>query len=364
MSAKCIANLLGAVFLASQLVPGPLAAQDDSVTERAFELLGFEDQEGFTQDPERIEAGLALLQDAAAAGEPVAQNALGMVYVNGLFGLDADIERAISLYEDAMDSEIVGDVATLNWALTSYAIGNLEPAVERLEAIYESDSELAPAAAATLAQAYAFGEGAPENLSRAGALYEVAVEWNPNDSQSHYMLGRGYESGFFDGGVQPERALSHYLSAAELGDPRAAWKVGMAHLQGQPGFEGGSTEAYIWVRRSAEGGWTDGMISTAVMLATGDGTQQDADEAAYWYTEAATRGSAHAMRGLGAMHYFGELDMSDPTLGLALLELGAEGGDEIALSILDSIQDQIRNFDRPQVDRVKAEWMQRVDAGG
>ncbi|MGW8370257.1 MAG: tetratricopeptide repeat protein [Gammaproteobacteria bacterium] len=362
MSAQRLASLLGAALLTGQFVGAPLAAQEDSATERAFELLGFENGDGLTEDPERIAEGLSLLQEAAAAGEPVAQNALGMAYVNGLFGLDVDFERAISLYEEAMDSEVIGDIAALNWALTSYAVGNTEPAVERLEAIYESGSELAPAAAATLAEAYAFGAGVPEDLSRAGVLYEAAVEWNPSDSQSHYMLGRGYEAGFFDGQVQPDRALSHYLSAAELGDPRAAWKVGMAHLQGHPDFGGGSAEAYTWVRRSAEGGWVDGMISTAVMLATGDGTERDADEAAYWYTEAVLLGSAHAMRGLGAMHLNGELEMSDPTLGLALLELGAEGGDEMALAILDSIRDQTRNFERADVDRIKADWLQRVDS--
>jgi TPR repeat protein len=285
-----------------------------------------------------------------------------MAYANGFFGLEVDIDRALALYEQAMESDVASDIASLNWALTNYSLGNAEVAVEILDEIYTTDPVLAPPIAATLAEAYAFGNGVEADYSRAGTLYEAAVEWNPDDSQAHYMLGRGYESGFFDGGIQPDRALSHYLSAAELGDPRAAWKVGMAHLQGHPDFSGGSAAAYSWVRRSAEGGSVDGMISTAVMLATGDGTDRDAEEAGYWYMQAATLGSAHAMRGLGAMHYNGELDMSDRTLGLALIELGAEGGDEIALSILDSIQDQIRNIERSEVDRAKADWIKRVNS--
>jgi TPR repeat protein len=362
LPAKRLSCVLGTILMACQVVPTLVAAQDETMAERAFRLLGLEDGIAPTEDPGRIAEGLPLLREAAAAGEPLSQNALGMAYANGFFGLEVNIDRALALYKQAMDSEVAGTIASLNWALTNYAIGNEEVAIEILDEIYATDPTLAPPIAATLAEAYAFGNGVAADYSRAGALYEAAVEWNPDDRQSHYMLGRGYESGFFDGGIQPDRALSHYRSAAELGDPRAAWKIGMAHLQGHPDFAGGSAAAYSWVRRSAEGGWVDGMISTAVMLATGEGTDRDAEEAAYWYREAAILGSAHAMRGLGAMHYNGELDMSDRTLGLALLELGAEGGDEIALSILDSIQSQIQDLERSEVDRAKADWTQRINS--
>ncbi|MDX1561904.1 MAG: tetratricopeptide repeat protein [Gammaproteobacteria bacterium] len=361
MKAKYPSRLVAiAAVVVCQLVAAPLAAQDATPTERAFELLGLEGG-GLTEDPARIAEGLSLLQAAAESGDGVAQNTLGMVYTNGLYGIEVDVDRALELYAAAMDSDVVGNIAALNWALTSYSVGNTEAAVERLEALYALDWELAPAAAATLANAYAFGQGAMEDLSRAGELYEVAVEWNPNDSQAHYMLGRGYETGFFGSGVQESRAYTHYLAAAELGDPRAAWKVGMAHLEGLPDFDGGSEQAYRWVRQSAEAGWIDGMISTAVMLATGDGTGQDVNEAAYWYTEAALQGSAHAMRGLGAMLYNGELGERDPLLGLALLELGAQGGDEFAGVILDSINEQTRGVDRGEIERAKAEWRQRLE---
>jgi TPR repeat protein len=103
------------------------------------------------------------------------------------------------------------------------------------------------------------------------------------------------------------------------------------------------------------------MISTAVMLATGDGVDQDVGAAADWYATAAARGSAHAMRGLGAMHFFEDLGRdSDRNLGLALLELGEEGGDEMASSLLDAAQSDSRRIDRDEVDRLKAEWRERV----
>jgi len=360
-----IVSCLYAALVVTALAPAsPATAQNDPIVDqvnRAFELLGFDDGGPPTTDPARIAEGLPLLEAAAAAGEGVAQNALGMAYANGLFGLELDSDKALTLYADAMDSDIVGQVAALNWALTQFAVGDPAIAVPRLEEIYASETEVALGAASTLAQAYAFGTGVAVDLLRAGPLYEAAVQFNPRDSQSHYMLGRGYEAGFFEGGVQPERALMHYQSAADLGDPRGAWKVGMAHLDGAPGFEGGSAEAYAWVLRSAEGGWVQGMISTAVMLATGEGVNQDTGAAAGWYAKAATEGSAHAMRGLGAMHFFEELGRdSDPNLGLALLELSAEGGDEMAPSLLDAAAGERRRVDRDEVERLKAEWREQV----
>lgn len=360
-------RIVAAFLISVLLAVSPAAAQDESTAEqveRAFALLGLEGAAVVpTTDPARIAEGLQLLEAAAAAGEGVAQNALGMAYANGLYGLEVDVVRAIALYEDAMDSEIVGTIARLNWGITQYVLGNAALAVPRLEEVHASDSEAAPAAAATLAEAYALGRGVDADYLRAGALYEEAVAFNPNDLQSHYMLGRGYEAGFFEGGVQSERALAHYQAAADLGDPRSAWKVGMAHLDGEPGFAGGSVEAYAWVRRSAEGGHIQGMLSTAVMLATGDGVEKDPDDAASWYMQAAIEGSAHAMRGLGAMHYFDELGReSDRNLGRALLELGAEGGDETAKQILDSIEGDGGRIDREAVERFKAEWREKAAA--
>lgn len=365
MPIRSVVSVAAFVVALSCLTCAPATAEEtpEELAKRAFSILGLENLEGgLTTDPSRIAEGLPLLRQAAEAGDGLSQNALGMAYANGLFGLEVDMDKAIALYEDAMDHEVAGPVARLNWALTQFYVGDAKLAVARLEEIHASGSELAPATAATLATAYAFGEGVAEDLPRAGALYLEAVQYDPSDSQSHYMLGRGYEAGFFDGG-SPALALEHYLAAAELGDPRAAWKIGMAHLQGARGFDGGSAEAYAWVRRSAEGGWIDGMISTAVMLATGDGVARDPIAAAAWYTKAATRGSAHAMRGLGAMHYFRELSDGDKALGLALIELGAERGDESARSILAGIESDARRIDRDEVERFKVEWRRRVAAG-
>ncbi len=357
--------LPAAACLAALAAPSALA-QDDAIAsvrvEEAFGLLGLDSPEGSTEDPARIARGLALLEDAAEAGDAMALNTLGVLHANGAFGLEPDAERALALYEAAMASgeERPALTASLNWAVLQLDTDEAARAAALLERVYASDTDVAPLAAAHLARAYAFGLGVEADLPRAGDLYEEAVAVDPGDVLAHYMLARGYESGWFDAGVQPKRALAHFQIAADLGEPRSAWKIGIAHLQGRGGFARDSQEAYAWFVRASEGGAIDGMISRAVMLATGDGVAQDPEAAAYWYGEAAALGSAHAMRGLGAMHVFGELEPANRAMGWALLELAAEGGDENAVAILEQVAPRFDEDERRRVDLHKAEWRLRA----
>src|SRR5690606_34506909 len=112
-----------------------------------------------------------------------------------------------------------------------------------------------------------------------------------------------------------------------------------------------------YVRASAEGGFVDGMISMAVMLARGEGGPVDAAQARGWYRRAAETGSPHALRGLGAMLLVGEGGPADPVIGAAYLELAAKGGDELAPRLQQALADVIGAQDPAAVEAAKGRWI-------
>ena len=112
------------------------------------------------------------------------------------------------------------------------------------------------------------------------------------------------------------------------------------HLSGR-GTEANEVEAYRFMILSSEAGYDNGMISRAVMLATGQGTPLDAAQARVWYEQAAQLGNAHALRGLGIMYLYGEGGEPDIAIGVALLQLAREGGDSIADQTLTDVGPQL-----------------------
>jgi len=330
---------------------------------RAHQILGLDDDHDPPDDPEEIAEGMALLRVAADAGDSAAQNTLGAILSGGIFDVEIDVDAALVLYEAAMESgnERIALFAGVNWAVIMQGRGERLPeAFARLSEAFDSDELDVVVAAKPLADALAFGWGTRTNLDLARDLYEAALVGDPDNAGAHWMLARGYRNGWFETGQDNQLAYTHYRAAAELDIADAAWSVGMAHLEGWGGVEQNDEEAYAWVARAADGGSVRGMVSRAVMLATAEGVARDPAAAALWYEQAARLGNAHAMRGLGAMHATGEVANSDLMLGLALLELGAEGGDGNAVRILTLHKDSLR-ASREEIDAAKRRWLQGAE---
>ena len=83
-----------------------------------------------------------------------------------------------------------------------------------------------PDAQFNLAQAYRLGRGVPVNKSEAEKLYRSAAE------KGHVGAADTYGLLLFQDGRR-EQALPFVLAAAERGDPRAQYLLGIAHFNGQ-----------------------------------------------------------------------------------------------------------------------------------
>ncbi len=77
-----------------------------------------------------------------------------------------------------------------------------------------------------LAQAYKLGQGIPQDRARAEQLYAAAA------AQGHLQASDMYGLILFDKGER-QRALPYIRAAADRGDPRAQYLLGVAHFNGE-----------------------------------------------------------------------------------------------------------------------------------
>ena len=327
---------LGSPVLA-QIIPMTAGEEaDEAEFDAAMSLL--------ETDPE---AGLARIRSLADAGSPWALTALGAILVQGP---DADPVEAEQAWRRAIALD--QDAARLNLAthiLVGSIKGDYAEAVSLLQAI--TDEAITPYVSYPLGRAYLFGHGVPQDMARGSTLMIEAAAAAPENLDARFLAGRALMNGW---GIpaDPAAAREHLRYAADRGDDRAQWNLGMLLLEGQGGAAD-PVEARRYVQMSAESGYYQGQISMAVMLALGQGGPVDAPAARDWYGRAAMQGSAHAMRGLGMMLITGEGGAADPVTGWALLELAAEAGEEPAAKLMDLLLEQGFKPDLPAVGEAR-----------
>lgn len=205
------------------------------------------------------------------------------------------------------------------------------------------------------------GAGGPADAAEGRRLLlEAASEGSVGANMTLGAAHRGGTGGF---PRDPALAFSYMSRAAGLATGSSAgrlyWELGMMHLRGI-GTPANPQESYRWVARAAEAGEVRGMISRAVMLATGEGVPEDDAAARQWYERASRLDDpllAHALRGLGGMLVIGEGGPADVPRGIAYLRIAEGGGDELARVGLQ----RFANLITPEVDRdaarIAAEWL-------
>jgi len=135
-------------------------------------------------------------------------------------------------------------------------------------------------------------------------------------------------------------------NAASEGHPVARYQLGLQALE-----SGDAETAAILLRRAAEQGVPAAQYRYAKLLETGEGVEQDLEDARRWTERAANAGHRRAMHNLGVMYYYGTgvaenietaarwfqeaalLGLRDSQFNLALLY---ESGDGVPLSLPDA----------------------------
>ncbi len=282
-------------------------------------------------------AAKAMLEKAHEGGHDTA-NSILMLYYQGDFGHEPDLEALETLLFTS--SERGSAIAKLNYAyryVESEDTVKSDRALQYLKDATQNKVVRETAYPFLIEILYGMNSDVQENLPLARkTTLDCAKLW-PEEAYCHYVLARDFANGW-GGDADLSKSDVHFRKAAEAGDARAQWQVGMHYLNGDR-VEKNEKTAFAWVEKSAEQDYLNGLISFAVMNALGQGTEKNPDLSFKAYEAAAKLGSGHALRALGAMYCAGEAPKTDRGLCAAALILAYEFEDDQAAALLNRFFD-------------------------
>jgi uncharacterized protein len=321
-----------AAAIAAAVAGGPAwASSTDDMVDRGYALIA--------ADPD---AALRLFETAAGSGSGKALNALGNFW-NGDAPVRRDEAKARGFYRRAESAGYTA--ATLNLGrLDWYSDDDAKQAAgcDRMQAVIDSKTaarDKRAVARALLGQCHVYGIGRPKGLVKGLSLMEQADAEGEIDGEALRLLGHSWLAGWGGRAEDSARALAYYRRAAE-----------------RDGAQIDLVDGRALIRKSAEAGYVPAQVSLGVVLATGDGGEENDEEARLWYLSAAEQGSAHAMRALGAMLIQGEGGAVDTVSGVALLELAQGAGDEAAAELIGQARETTVP-ERLRIERLKSRWL-------
>jgi hypothetical protein len=130
-------------------------------------------------------------------------------------------------------------------------------------------------------------------------------------------------------------ALSLFEQAGELGHGRAAFRAAYALDMGQRGVLADPVRAAHWYRRAAESGESKAAYSLGLCYAKGVGVNKDEAIAAKWFARAADAGYERALYNLGYCYERGAGVQRDSEKAVQLYKRAAELGSEMAIKRLE-----------------------------
>ncbi|WP_332690808.1 tetratricopeptide repeat protein [Devosia sp.] len=235
------------------------------------------------------DAALPLLEAAAGADNPLAQQLLADILIDGLGGIPVDEARAITLLEA---STAAGFAPGQNSLAVSYERGQgVAQDVSRAAELYAAAAKQGlPVAEVNLGVLYAEGNGVAENDERATQLFMSAAE--KGDAGGMNSLGVSYEVG--EGiDVDLDLAMEWYRKAAAAGSIVARANIGNLYFRGL-GVPQDYEIARKWITKAADDGNGFGLYLLGELHENGNGVAIDLDRAIDLYRQAAAEGSADA----------------------------------------------------------------------
>ena len=166
--------------------------------------------------------------------------------------------------------------------------------------ICDAESKGYVMASAYKAMFYVQGIIVNQDLDEAERLIEPALDIPP----AMYMKGMIYLSR-----DQEEEAVKWFKKAADNGDDNGLIYLGIAHLQGTGGVPLDPVKAFECFNKSAALGNAEAENMLGVCYQNGQGTEQDEEQALYWYQEAAKHNDPNAQNNLANCYKNGMLGL-------------------------------------------------------
>ncbi|QGX98451.1 sel1 repeat family protein [Roseovarius faecimaris] len=214
-------RVLSSIILILSLLAAPALAQSEAEVEAA-RLLHIEGD---------FDTALKVLIPAANAGNPVAQNVLGVSYEDGM-GVPQDINKAIYWYEAAAAQGLGRAMHSLG-VLYRYGTHGIDARPDHARTLFERAIEAGYLGSySNLGAMLENGEGGETDLKRSLQLYQAGAA--RNDRHCTNNLGHFYRQG-----IELEQDLSEarrlYGKAALLGLSDGYNNLGVMHEEGMAG---------------------------------------------------------------------------------------------------------------------------------
>ena len=126
-------------------------------------------------------------------------------------------------------------------------------------------------------------------------------------------------------------------AAAEDGDPKAQFRLGMSYLKPQGGSGPEPVLALKWIQRAADQGYADAQYALGAMHHGGRGALQSFPAAFKWFELAAQQNHADAQYSLGVMYRTGQGVTADKSKAYIWFNLSAAQGHARAREARDSL---------------------------
>ena len=100
-------------------------------------------------------------------------------------------------------------------------------------------------------------------------------------------------------------AMRIWQTLADAGDSESAYKLGMLYDMGGDGVEQDATQAAFWYLQAAKAGHLHAQHNLAAAYASGDGVEMDISLALVWWKRAARTGNSDSQYNLGIVYAMG-----------------------------------------------------------
>ncbi len=343
------------------------------------------------------EQGMSSLEQAVAGGSVLAMEAMAQILLEGRFGRERSVTKAVELLKDARQlpgateaHRLLGDLALAGTgmpqdpaiALEYYRRGAEAGAVSCLLALHRLfreegqfpkdlvEAERYGKAAAEAGGAAAIGAAAAWEMGR---FYELYASEEPQWLRAAEWLRQAVERGHVEaalrlsdyhlegriGAVDSAEGIRLLRAVAALGNAEACYRIGDAYRQGVH-LPQDPVAATAWFRIAADFGHPGAENAYGLALATGQGVSSDPAAARTWFERAAKQGSVDAKTNLGELHQFGLGGARDAREAARHFEEAARAGSLLAaekLARLLSEEAALRDLPRA------AYWAARAAAG-
>lgn len=323
---------------------------------------------GVAQDVDR---GIALLKEAAEAGESIAAYRLGEAYFTGI-GVRQDHVEAFFWYSETVAIEPHRDGFFMIASMQAAGRGT-ERDREAAFKNYLKAAELEqPRAMFEVGLAYKNGVGVAPNDEKARYWFGKAAPVNQDVAgtgklSSYLTLGQIYEHGW---GVRKDPAQAakwfklaadEYRKLAEAGDLIAMHRLAGMYRTGT-GVSQDKSQLREWLRRAAEGGYFEAQYEYAVMhLTNHDGATRDFALARKYFVAAAEGGHPDSQYQLGVMFARGMGVKQNKLVAYKWLTLAAWQELAVAKAAQRSLAREMSKTEVKLGEKLASTWRKRFD---